>query len=177
MHGARAALSLCTLGGVAASKWLQTSATRVIRAPVGLTYDRWRDLPRMPQWSPVSRVDVDSTTGDSTWHLGYRGIEVSWQARVTTDQRPVLLRWESISGAPNRGEVRFIPEGDDACLMAFTMSYQIPSRISRLVESGVVQTFIVRLCLEPTMRQFCEAMEAEAAAARATLANEVINYI
>jgi uncharacterized membrane protein len=120
----------------------------------------------MPQWSPVSRVDVDPTTGDSLWHLGYRGIEVTWQARVMTDERPALLRWESLSGVPNRGEVRFSPEGDDGCTMALTMSYQIPRQVSRLVETGAVQTFIVRLCLEPTMRRFCEAMEREAEANR-----------
>ncbi|KAJ1640272.1 hypothetical protein T492DRAFT_931117 [Pavlovales sp. CCMP2436] len=152
---------LLALGG-AQARWLQTSASKVIRAPVGQTYAAWRDLKRMPEWSPVSRVDVDPTSGDSQWHLGYHAIEVSWKAQVVTDEYPSLLRWESTLGVPNRGEVRFTADGRDGCTMALTMSYQIPERISRIVESGIVQTFILRTCLRPTMQQFCEAMEREA---------------
>ncbi|KAG8464450.1 hypothetical protein KFE25_003513 [Diacronema lutheri] len=175
-----APVALLLLAATAQAKWLRTSASQHIRAPVGQTYRAWRDLARMPEWSPVSRVDVDPKTGDSLWHLGYRGLEVTWEARVVTEEYPTLLCWESTLGVPNRGEVRFasVPAlaggagpdtsaADEWCTMALTMSYQIPERISRLVESGAVQTFIVRVCLEPTMRQFCDAMEAEAEAARA----------
>lgn len=170
----RWALCALALGG-ARAKWLQTSASRLIRAPIGQTYVAWRDLERMPEWSPVSKVEVDLASGDSHWHLGYRGIEVTWRAQVVTDEYPTLLRWESRLGVPNRGQVVFepVPDGEGAdggCTMALTMSYQIPSRISRIVESGVVQNFILRFCLEPTMSQFCAAMEAEARSRVADLA-------
>eukprot|EP00306_Pavlova_sp_CCMP459_P016937 CAMPEP_0185204830 /NCGR_PEP_ID=MMETSP1140-20130426/55554_1 /TAXON_ID=298111 /ORGANISM="Pavlova sp., Strain CCMP459" /LENGTH=69 /DNA_ID=CAMNT_0027772399 /DNA_START=45 /DNA_END=254 /DNA_ORIENTATION=+ len=45
--------------------------------------------------------------------------------------------------------------------MKLTMSYQIPQRITRIVESGPVQTFVSKYCLEPTLRQFGRAMELE----------------
>lgn len=168
----RLAFVACTLSlGVAQAKWLHTSSSRFIRAPIGQTYVAWRDLARMPEWSPVSKVDVDPISGDSHWHLGYRGIEVTWHARVVAEEYPGMLQWESLLGVPNRGKVTFEPvlaEGGeegaaaDGCTMELTMSYQIPERISRIVESSAVQTFIVRVCLEPTMSRFCKAMEAEA---------------
>lgn len=145
--------------GAAGSKWLQTSASRIIRAPITQVFGCYADLERMPEWSPVSQVTVDACTLESTWMLSYAGIDVSWRARVLESQPPSLLRWESVSGARNMGEVRFTALGEDECKMDLTMSYQIPASIARIVESDLVQSFIVRVCLKPTMRRFGDAME------------------
>lgn len=159
------ALAAGLLLHVAQCRWIQTSASQYIRAPIGVAYSAYRDLRRMPEWSPVSRVDMDPATGESEWHLGYRGVEVSWTARIITDEFPRVLRWESTSGPRNHGEVVFVPEGDEACTMALTMHYVIPGFISKLVQAGVVQEFITRRCLWPTLRQFGEVIEAESCAA------------
>mmetsp|Transcript_25845 Transcript_25845/g.75760 ORF Transcript_25845/g.75760 Transcript_25845/m.75760 type:complete len:183 (-) Transcript_25845:255-803(-) len=158
----RILLILLAAGGTHAARWCHTSARQLIRAPSSQAYRAYRDLARMPDWSPVSRVDVEPQTGDSVWTLGYRGIEVSWKARVTVDECPALMQWESISGPPNRGKVTFTPvHGDGMCTMELTMSYQIPGSITKIVESSIVQTFIAKRCLEPTLREFALAMEKE----------------
>ena len=84
-----------------------------IDAPVAAVFARWTRYEELPRFSlSVRRVKcIDAS--QILWDAEIGGRQVVWEARVLESVPQKRVRWESRSGAPNRGEVHFevLPDG------------------------------------------------------------------
>lgn len=106
--------------------------------------------------------------------LGMRNL-VRWEA-VHEVEPPRILRWRTLSGVQNAGFALFEAgeagaDGPSMTKVTLTIEYTLPdvAPIVKLVDNGLAQRFVRRTMLS-TMETFKEALEAEAAAALASVA-------
>lgn len=92
-----------------------------VNVPVRTAYDQWTQFEDFPQFMEgVERViQVDDTTLE--WTAKVAGKEESWTARITTQEPDRVIAWEASTGAPNDGDVRFLPLGPDSTRIDLTM--------------------------------------------------------
>eukprot|EP00586_Coscinodiscus_wailesii_P012705 CAMPEP_0172517112 /NCGR_PEP_ID=MMETSP1066-20121228/281845_1 /TAXON_ID=671091 /ORGANISM="Coscinodiscus wailesii, Strain CCMP2513" /LENGTH=178 /DNA_ID=CAMNT_0013298913 /DNA_START=297 /DNA_END=833 /DNA_ORIENTATION=+ len=108
-------------------------------------YDAFSDLPRQPSWSPWLRsvsylpddgdddVGIPDSNGvgrRSRWILRVKGVTLGWRAVATALERPGVIRWESVSGVKNMGNVEITPLGDHKCVMTLKMSVVVPRALA-----------------------------------------------
>ncbi len=130
------------------ARWVSTSASVVVAAPAAATFEAFLELERVPEWAPMVASVTPQGGGEqvSTWRMGFRGVGLSWTARIVDVEPPRLLRWRADdakaawaggggSGVMNRGVVRFTPlppplacsedaSGDDGPLLPLPRSYR-----------------------------------------------------
>jgi uncharacterized membrane protein len=85
-----------------------------VNVPVRTAYDQWTQFEDFPRFMEgVERVvQIDDATLE--WTANIAGKEESWRARITTQEPDRVIAWEATTGAPNDGEVRFLPLGPDS---------------------------------------------------------------
>jgi uncharacterized membrane protein len=95
-----------------------------VNCPVDMVYNQWTQFEDFPKFMDgVKEVrQLDDT--HVQWRASIWGKEKEWEAEIveqTPDQR---IAWRSVSGdAPNAGEVRFEPRGDDRTCVYLAMEY------------------------------------------------------
>lgn len=126
------------------SDWLDHSVLVDVDVPVQTAWDLWSDLEQMPRWMYwIDSVTIPPENPDiSNWKLASRGLEFTWQSRITNLVDRQIIQWESIDGLPNRGAIRFY-DRQESSTVKLTVSYSVPAIIrwmdnlflGRLVES------------------------------------------
>jgi len=126
------------------SDWLDHSVLVDVDVPVQTAWDLWSDLEQMPRWMYwIDSVTIPPDNPEiSNWKLASRGLEFTWQSRITNLVDRQIIQWESIDGLPNRGAIRFY-DRQESSTVKLTVSYSVPAIIrwmdnlflGRLVES------------------------------------------
>ncbi len=93
----------------------------------------------------------------STWVLFSRGIEISWKARITANQRGALIAWNSESGLTNRGNVKFVDVSDDDSRTAKTnvtlsIEFSVPDFLADAFDGSFIKRFVGETMLSDLKR-------------------------
>lgn len=136
--------------------WLEHSVQVEVDAPIQLVWDLWSDLERMPRWmkwiDSVTIVDDDPEI--SRWKLATGGFEFSWLSRILKVVPRQIIQWESVSGLPNRGAIRFYDRGQSS-IVKLTVAYAIPGFLGQLMDNLFLGR-IVESTLQADMDRFKE---------------------
>ena len=128
------------------SKWLEHSVQVEVAVPIEVVWSLWSDLEQMPNWmrwiDSVKVLEEDPEL--SVWKLASAGFEFSWRSRITDLITHQIIKWESVSGLPNRGAIRFY-DRDDHSIVRLSISYDVPPVLAlmdnlflgRVVESTI----------------------------------------
>ena len=106
----------------------------VIDAPIHEVYQMWTHWEDFPRF--MSHVkEVRTLDGGLThWEGNVAGIEQSWDAKTTKMDEDSAIGWESVSGFPNKGEIRFEP-ADGGTRLTVHFEYEPPAGVAgRAVE-------------------------------------------
>jgi uncharacterized membrane protein len=78
-----------------------------VDVPVTTAYNQWTQFEEFPRF--MEAIESVSQLDDTTleWHAKIAGNDETWTAKITHQEPDERVRWESTSGAPNSGEVRF----------------------------------------------------------------------
>ncbi|MEM9214817.1 MAG: SRPBCC family protein [Cyanobacteria bacterium P01_F01_bin.150] len=129
------------------AKWLEHSVQVEVEIPIEVVWSLWSDLEQMPNWmrwiDSVKILEEDPEL--SVWKLASAGFEFSWRSRITDLITHQVIRWESVSGLPNRGAIRFYDRGEDGSIVRLSVSYNVPPVLAlmdnlflgRVVESTI----------------------------------------
>ena len=117
--------------------WLEHTVQVDVAVPVGLAWDLWSDLEKMPNWMKwIHAVKIAEDNPDlSEWTLAATGFEFKWRSRIVQLNPQQLIQWEAIDGLPNRGAIRFYDRKDDTSIVKLTVAYGIPGVIGKLMDN------------------------------------------
>ncbi|NET10668.1 MAG: hypothetical protein F6K09_09570 [Merismopedia sp. SIO2A8] len=128
------------------ANWLEHSVQVEVNVPIDVVWRLWSDLEQMPNWMRwIDSVKVLEDEPElSVWKLASAGFEFSWRSRITSLIEHQIIQWESVSGLPNRGAIRFYDRGDHS-VVRLSISYGVPAIlalmddlfIGRVVESTI----------------------------------------
>lgn len=128
------------------ANWLEHSVQVEVAVPIDVAWSLWADLEQMPKWMKwIDSVKVlDENPELSVWKLASTGFEFSWRSRIVELINHQIIRWESVSGLPNRGAIRFYDRGDSS-IVRLSVSYDVPPVLAlmdnlflgRVVESTI----------------------------------------
>ncbi|CAK9145260.1 unnamed protein product [Ilex paraguariensis] len=113
-------------------EWQDCTVKMEIDVPTSVAYNCYSDRESIPRWIPfISSVKILEDKPDlSRWSLKYKAfgqdIEFSWLARNMQPIPNQKIHWRSMEGLPNRGAVRFFPNGASSCVVELTVSYEVP---------------------------------------------------
>lgn len=138
----------------------------------------WEDRELIPRWMPwITSVKVqENDPRFSKWTLSTRqfdrDFEFSWLARNLAPIKYQKLHWVSEPGSTsmkgvevaNRGQIRFYRKGPTACVVALTISYEVPSV---LVPFANALTPVVESIIGKDMQRFSEYAQAQTRAGAA----------
>ncbi|MEO0406331.1 MAG: SRPBCC family protein [Cyanobacteria bacterium P01_A01_bin.135] len=134
--------------------WLEHSVQVDIPVPVEAAWALWSDLEQMPRWmkwiDSVSLVEDDPSL--SRWKLASGGFEFSWLSRIVTMRENQIIQWESVSGLPNRGAIRFY-DRQDHTVVKLTVAYAIPGVLGKVMD-GLFLGRVVESTLQADMDRF-----------------------
>jgi uncharacterized membrane protein len=118
------------------ANWLEHSVQVEVETPISLVWGLWSDLEQMPRW--MKWIDSVTILEDdpeiSQWKLETGGLEFKWRSRILKVVPNQIIQWESVSGLPNRGAIRFYDRGDTS-LVKLTVAYAIPGFLGRLMDN------------------------------------------
>jgi uncharacterized membrane protein len=127
-------------------KWLSSSVSMKVPAPIDKTYELYTDLEEHPSWSPwLKDVQYDAEAGLSLWTLKAFGFTFSWHAKNTRVEVPLVLEWKSLDGFPNKGLVEFYSTESDNndTEVSLTISYYVPNTVASVIERATsINTFV-----------------------------------
>lgn len=121
-----------------AGTWLDNKASVDTEISVADAWEYWNDRERIPRWMKwIDTVKVSKQKPEfSKWTLRYgafgRDFEFSWLARSMKPEHHKKIHWRSVDGLPNRGAVRFFPQGPNKCRVELTISYELPDIMAPL---------------------------------------------
>ena len=128
------------------ANWLEHSVQVDVEVPIEVVWQLWSDLEQMPQWMKwIDSVKILEENPElSVWKLASGGFEFSWRSRITSLVHHQIIQWESVSGLPNRGAIRFYDRGDHS-IVRLSVSYGVPMILAlmdnlflgRIVESTI----------------------------------------
>lgn len=126
------------------SQWLEHTAQVEVASSIDTVWSLWSDLEQMPNWMNwISSVKVSEVQPDlSRWTLNAAGLQFSWQSRLTKIIPNQIIQWESISGLPNRGAIRFYDRGTEGSVVKMTIAYAVPELLAQLMNNGMVDRFV-----------------------------------
>jgi len=78
-----------------------------VNVPISTVYNQWTQFEEFPRF--MDAVESVSQFDDTTleWRAKIAGNEQTWTAKITKQEPDEIISWESTSGVPNSGEVRF----------------------------------------------------------------------
>ena len=128
------------------ANWLEHSVQVEVAVPIDVAWSLWADLEQMPNWMKwIDSVKVLEDNPElSVWKLASTGFEFSWRSRIVELIDHQIIRWESVSGLPNRGAIRFYDRGASS-IVRLSVSYDVPPVLAlmdnlflgRVVESTI----------------------------------------
>uniref|UniRef100_M4F5F3 Coenzyme Q-binding protein COQ10 START domain-containing protein n=1 Tax=Brassica campestris TaxID=3711 RepID=M4F5F3_BRACM len=123
-------------------EWQECKVRKKVEVPVSVAYGLYSERESIPRWMTfISSVKVLKDKSDlSRWTLKYsafgQNLEYSWlaknlQASIASTLFVIPLpnqkiHWISLEGLPNRGTVRFFPQGPSSCEVELTFAYEVP---------------------------------------------------
>ncbi|MEL6224061.1 MAG: SRPBCC family protein [Cyanobacteria bacterium J06626_14] len=118
------------------SNWLEHSVQIEVEIPITQAWALWSDLEQMPRWMKwIDSVSILEDDPDlSKWKLETGGLEFSWLSRISKIVPHQIIQWESVSGLPNRGAIRFYDRGDSS-IVKLSIAYAIPGFLGRLMDN------------------------------------------
>jgi uncharacterized membrane protein len=117
------------------SDWLEHTVQTEVAIPVEYAWSLWSDLQAMPRWMKwIDSVVVTSDPEISAWKLGTSGLTFTWKSRILKQIPNQIIQWESISGLPNRGGVRFYGRPNNTTIVKLSIAYAIPA-IGQLMDN------------------------------------------
>lgn len=121
------------------SNWLEHTVQVAVDAPIETVWSLWSDLSQMPRWmAMIQSVEVRPDQPElSRWTLSTRGLTFHWQARLVKSIPLQLIQWESVTGLPNRGAIRFYDRGAAGSVVKLSLGYDVPKIVGQLVEGFV----------------------------------------
>lgn len=136
--------------------WLEHSVQVEVETPIQVAWGLWSDLEQMPRWmkwiDSVKVLEADPEL--SRWQLASGGFEFSWLSRITKLVPEQIMQWESVTGLPNRGAIRFYDRGDRS-IVKLTVAYAIPGVLGKLMDNPFLGR-IVESTLQADMDRFKE---------------------
>ncbi|MEM7771404.1 MAG: SRPBCC family protein [Cyanobacteria bacterium P01_E01_bin.6] len=118
------------------ANWLEHSVQVEVETPISHVWELWSDLEQMPRWMKwIDSVSILEDDPDlSKWKLDTGGFEFSWLSRISKIVPHQIIQWESVSGLPNRGAIRFYDRGEHS-IVKLTVAYAIPGFLGRLMDN------------------------------------------
>lgn len=118
------------------ANWLEHSVQVEVETPIAHVWELWSDLEQMPRWMKwIDSVSILEDDPDlSKWKLDTGGFEFSWLSRISKIVPHQIIQWESVSGLPNRGAIRFYDRGEHS-IVKLTVAYAIPGFLGRLMDN------------------------------------------
>ncbi|KAJ0265121.1 Polyketide_cyc domain-containing protein [Hirschfeldia incana] len=113
-------------------EWQECKVKKKVDVPVSVAYGLYSERESIPRWMTfISSVQVLKDKSDlSRWTLKYKAfgqnIEYSWLAKNLQPLPNQKIHWISLEGLPNRGTVRFFPQGPSSCDVELTFAYEVP---------------------------------------------------
>ncbi|CDY22012.1 BnaA09g00410D [Brassica napus] len=117
-------------------EWQECKVRKKVEVPVSVAYGLYSERESIPRWMTfISSVKVLKDKSDlSRWTLKYsafgQNLEYSWLAKNLQAKVYPLpnqkIHWISLEGLPNRGTVRFFPQGPSSCEVELTFAYEVP---------------------------------------------------
>lgn len=138
------------------SNWLEHSVQVEVQTPIDWVWELWSDLEQMPRWMKwIDSVRILEDNPElSQWKLASGGFEFSWLSRILKETPHQIIQWESVSGLPNRGAIRFYDRGDHS-IVKLTVAYAIPGILGRLMDNLFLGR-IVESTIQADMERFRE---------------------
>jgi uncharacterized membrane protein len=126
-----------------------------VNRPVSTVYNQWTQFEEFPQFmTGVKEVrQLDDT--HLHWRAEIWGKEKEWDAEITEQEPDRRISWQSVSGAPNAGTVRFEPLGDERTRVRLVMAYEPEDTIENVGDALGIFTSRV----ENTVEQFKKFIE------------------
>ncbi|KAF8116560.1 hypothetical protein N665_0017s0110 [Sinapis alba] len=113
-------------------EWQECKVKKKVEVPVSVAYGLYSERESIPRWMTfISSVKVLKDKSDlSRWTLKYKAfgqnLEYSWLAKNLQPLPNQKIHWISLEGLPNRGTVRFFPQGPSSCEVELTFAYEVP---------------------------------------------------
>ncbi|MEB3357815.1 MAG: SRPBCC family protein [Synechococcales bacterium] len=148
--------------------WLEHSVQVEVDIPIELAWSLWSDLEQMPRWMKwIDSVEVLADNPDlSLWKLATGGLEFSWRSRILKVIPHQIIQWESVSGLPNRGAIRFYDRGGSS-VVKLTVAYAIPGFLGKIMDNLFLGR-VVESTIQADLERFREYALAIAAQPRMT---------
>ncbi len=127
--------------------WLEHTVQVDVAIPVSVAWNLWSDLEQIPRWMEwIRSVEILPEQPElSRWHLATQGLDLSWHSRITKQIPHQIMQWESVTGLPNRGAVRFY-DREGHCVVKLTVAYCLPAWVGQWVD-GWVGPYVERTLL------------------------------
>ncbi|MBD2185211.1 SRPBCC family protein [Aerosakkonema funiforme] len=118
------------------SDWLEHSVQVEVQVPIEFVWNLWSDLEQMPRWMKwIESVKVLEDNPElSRWKLATGGFEFTWLSRILKIIPNQIIQWESVSGLPNRGAIRFY-DRHSSSIVKLSVAYAIPGWLGKLMDN------------------------------------------
>jgi uncharacterized protein (TIGR02271 family) len=95
-----------------------------VNAPLNAVYNQWTQFEEFPHF--MEGVEEVRQEGDKHlfWKAKIGGKEKSWEADIIDQVPDQRIAWESVTGAPNSGEVNFEEVDAERTRVTLTMNYE-----------------------------------------------------
>jgi uncharacterized membrane protein len=136
-----------------AETWLEHTCQVLVPTTVDRVWDLWSNLELMPHWMKWIR-SVEVLNDDlSRWTLDSRGLTFSWISRTHTVIQHQRIAWESTSGLPNRGTLRFYDRQQDGTIVKLSIAYALPTWLAQVM-SGLSVGKVVESSIQADLERF-----------------------
>ncbi|KAL0712520.1 hypothetical protein Bca4012_019498 [Brassica carinata] len=145
-------------------EWQECKVKKKVEVPVSVAYGLYSQRESIPRWMTfISSVKVLKDKSDlSRWTLKYKAfgqnLEYSWLARnlqaISVFVQPLpnqKIHWISLEGLPNRGTVRFFPQGPSSCEVELTFAYEVPLLLIPFATVTILYSNL-QIALQPLMQ-------------------------
>jgi uncharacterized membrane protein len=126
-----------------------------VNCPLRTVYNQWTQFEEFPKFmSGVKEVrQIDDT--HVHWHAEVWGKDKEWDAEITEQVPDERISWQSTSGAPISGTVRFQQLGPDLTAVRLEMAYEPEGAIEKAGDTlGVLSARV-----QETVEDFKEFIE------------------
>jgi ribosome-associated toxin RatA of RatAB toxin-antitoxin module len=126
-----------------------------VNCPLRTVYNQWTQFEEFPKFmSGVKEVrQIDDT--HVHWHAEVWGKDKEWDAEITEQVPDERISWQSVSGAPSSGTVRFQQLGPDLTAVRLVMAYEPEGAIENVGDAlGVLSARV-----QETVEDFKEFIE------------------
>jgi uncharacterized membrane protein len=135
--------------------WLEHTVQVQVPIAIDRVWTLWENIELMPNWMKwIESVTIQPDNPElSVWKLASGSFQFTWQSKITRQVKNQIIQWESVSGLPNRGAIRFYDRGPDGSIVKLTVSYSVPAIVQQVMV-GLSLGKIVEGSLQADMERF-----------------------